>query len=156
MDNLDYDIAEFEDEWETVQHFNQAPVSHTDNDITENTLNSEHIKTSQPKVKRKLTGTQKIIKYQLILCALLRIIATAWKFISNDTFSKFSEWYHNQLNSELVITDVFNFTQVNTDEIQAEFGNDQPQLSAYSGYLYSINCGQKFYSSICYNKCCFT
>ena len=117
MDNLDYDIAEFEDEWETVQHFDSAPVSHTDNDITENSLNSEHIKTSEPKVKRKLTGTQKIIKYQLILCALLLIIATAWKFISNDTFCKFSEWYHNQLNSELVITDVFNFTQVNTDEI---------------------------------------
>lgn len=118
MDNFDYNQVEFEDEWESVRHFNSAPVSYIDNN-GDGTIsnNSQDNGDSTPKTKRKLSGTQRIIKYQLILCALILVIVTGWKFISYDTFSQFREWYHTQLNSELVITDVFNFSRVGTDEI---------------------------------------
>lgn len=117
MDNFDFNRPEFEDEWESVRHFESAPVSYIGNDNADEPSSSSSDDESLQKVKRKLTGTQRIIKYQLILCALILIIVTGWKFISYDTFSQFSDWYRTQLNSELVITDVFNFTKVDTDEV---------------------------------------
>lgn len=97
---------EFEDEWQSVRQYNALPVSYsTQADADGNT----ELQTDVPikKIKRSLSGFQRIIKYQLIICALIIILVTALKFISADAFKIFRSWYYEQLNSELIIKDAF-------------------------------------------------
>lgn len=118
MNNEQFHDQEFEDEWQSVRQYDALPVSYTDHSYTEEN-DSEFIEDKQPKekVKRKLTGFQRIIKYQLIICATIVILLTGLKFINVTAFQTVRNWYYEQLNSELIITDVFNQFSGNTNEI---------------------------------------
>lgn len=107
---------EFEDEWQSVRQYNALPVSYsTQADADGDT----ELQTDVPvkKVKRRLSGFQRIIKYQLIICALIIILVTALKFISADAFKTFRSWYYEQLNSELIIKDAFQNLGGTADEL---------------------------------------
>lgn len=124
QDEFDYtepEQEEFEQEWQTVKQYDALPVSFDSEDydgqgadeIAEN--GEEHAERARK--KRKLTGFQRTVKYQLIICTLAVIGVIAVKFINADLFQTVKSWYYEQLNSRLVITDVFNTISGNADEI---------------------------------------
>lgn len=107
---------EFEDEWQSVRQYNALPVSYSsqaaDGDDT-----ARQTDAPVKKIKRQLSGFQRIIKYQLIICALMIIFITALKFVSTDVFTSFKNWYYEQLNSELIIKDAFKSFSGTADEL---------------------------------------
>lgn len=124
QDEFDYtapEQEEFEQEWQTVKQYDAMPVSFDSEDydgqggeeIAEN--GDEHAQRARK--KRKLTGFQRTVKYQLIICTLAVIGVIAVKFISADLYQSVRSWYYEQLNSRLMITDVFNTISGNADEI---------------------------------------
>ncbi len=59
-------------------------------------------------IKKSLTGTQRIIKFQLILCIIIGISFFAIQYISPKLFNEIVEVYRELYNASLVITDVGN------------------------------------------------
>ena len=104
MDNLDLQEQDFEDEWQTVKRVDAARVSYDDDMPVSDEQEQEP---PLERKKRVLTGTQRIIKYQLVLCAVTVILVIALKFINAGVFQTVKSWYIDQLNSQLVITDMF-------------------------------------------------
>lgn len=119
MDNEQFREPEFEDEWQSVRQYDALPVSYTNQSYSAGNSDEYDEKAEQPKKKekRKLSGFQRIIKYQLILCALIIIFLIGLKFVNVGVFQTVKSWYYEQLNSELIITDVFNQFDGSTDEI---------------------------------------
>ncbi|MGN1112617.1 MAG: hypothetical protein ACI4RP_05380 [Acutalibacteraceae bacterium] len=124
QDEFDYaepEQEEFEQEWQTVKQYDALPVSFDSEDydgqggdeIAENI--DEHAERARK--KRKLTGFQRTVKYQLIICTLAVIGVIAVKFINADLFQTVKSWYYEQLNSRLIIADVINTISGNADEI---------------------------------------
>ena len=115
----DFAQNEYEQEWQSVSQYDAMPVSYDSEEYSPEygeDISGEAEKQSE-KVKRKLSGFQRTVKYQLIICALLVIAAVAVKFISTDLYQTVKSWYYEQLNSQIIITDVFNRISGNTDEI---------------------------------------
>ncbi len=108
MNNFEPDQKEFEDEWQSIAPYEAAPVKLDDVSDDENYVDMQP-EQSEKREKRRLTGSQRIIKYQLIICALAVILITALKFTNSGLFHTVRDWYCRQLNSELVITDFFDF-----------------------------------------------
>ena len=58
--------------------------------------------------KKPLSGTQRIIKFQLIICLIVALAFFSIKYFTPDLYLKFCEIYTNLYNSSVVITDVGN------------------------------------------------
>lgn len=124
QDEFDYtepEQEEFEQEWQTVKQYDAMPVSFDSEDYdgqrTEEIAENGDEHAERARKKRKLTGFQRTVKYQLIICTLAVIGVIAVKFISADLYQSVRSWYYEQLNSRLMITDVFNTISGNADEI---------------------------------------
>lgn len=117
MDNDNYEPLDFEDEWQSVNHYSAIPVGLSDDEENVDSDSDNDTSQSVKREKRKLSGLQRTIKYQLIACALVIIAMIAIKFVNANTFQTVKTWYYQQLNSQLVIIDVFNYFNGSADEV---------------------------------------
>ena len=62
-------------------------------------------KDKQKSQKTPLTGTQRIIKFQLILCVIIGVSIFAIQYIMPDLFNQIMQIYKDLYNASLVITD---------------------------------------------------
>lgn len=115
----DFAQNEYEQEWQSVRQYDAMPVSYDSGEYNPEYGEDfvEETEKQSQRAKRKLSGFQRTVKYQLIICALLVIAAVAVKFISADLYQTVKSWYYEQLDSQIIITDVFNRISGNTDEI---------------------------------------
>lgn len=118
MNNDSFDRNEFEQEWQSVRQYDAMPVSYESSDYDSEYGESTENKVNQGvREKRKLSGFQRTVKYQLIICAIAVIGVIAVKFISADLYQTVKSWYYEQLNSQLIISDVFNRISENAHEV---------------------------------------
>lgn len=120
MDDDSFQRPEFEEEWQSVRSYNALPVSYLSADgggVEDDGCDTVEVEKTKKKNKKRLSGFGKTIKYQMICCALVVIFVIAVKFISVDIFQGVKSWYYEQLNSNLIITDVFRCFDGRTDEI---------------------------------------
>lgn len=116
MENERYDNIEYESDWQTVQTVTAKPAKtsiYRGNDemyIDHEEEESDGQK-EQPKTKKERTpqsGTQLLIKFQLVICILAAVAAFALKAFGGELYEMVGGWYNSQINASLVITDVVN------------------------------------------------
>lgn len=114
-DNIDYDAG-----WQTTQTVTAEPVrmqsysvsdGYDDEDeddvyITRKKRQNRGDDEEKERVKRvkaPKSGTQVLIKYQLIVCILAAIAAFALKSFGGQIYEMVDSWYTAQINSSLVV-----------------------------------------------------
>lgn len=113
-DNIDYDAG-----WQTTQTVTAEPVrmqSYGAADPYEDDEDDVYLKRRRrqfddeeegreriKKAKASRSGTQVLIKYQLIVCILAAIAAFALKSFGGQIYEMVDSWYTAQINSSLVV-----------------------------------------------------
>ncbi|MCQ4115077.1 hypothetical protein [Ruminococcus sp. zg-921] len=115
----EFEQNEYDQDWQSVQQYHALPVGYDADEYNSEygEESSEDDENKAVKEKRKLSGFQRTVKYQLIICALAVIGVIAVKFTSADLYQTVKSWYYQQLNSQLFVSDVFNRISGNANEV---------------------------------------
>ncbi len=114
MENRRYDNIEYDEQWLSTSTVsgNKAKLqkyddyTYMENDNQEDYEEYEEEKPKKAKKKKeKLSGTQRIIKFQLIICFIIALAFFTIKSFLPDIYTQFISWYEKEYNSSLIITD---------------------------------------------------
>ena len=116
MENERYDNIEYEADWKTVQTVTAKPAKtsiyraneemYIDHEEEEADDQKEQQKTKKERAPQ--SGTQLLIKFQLVICILAAVAAFALKAFGGELYEMVGGWYNSQINASLLITDVVN------------------------------------------------
>ena len=123
MNDERYDSIDYDAGWQTTQTVSAAPVKaqlyrgaddFSDDDEEDAYMTRRRRryadedeeydeKEKKSRAKQPKSGTQVLIKYQLIICIIAAIAAFALKSFGGQIYEMVDSWYTAQLNSSLVV-----------------------------------------------------
>lgn len=111
METNRYDSIEYDEDWQSIDTIPATAAEYTMEDSAVDTEDASEAVLQEKEVKKsnKASGTQTIIRLQLIVCLLVAIAFFVVKTLNADLYNTFIQWYTVQIISSIIVTQVGNF-----------------------------------------------